>query len=218
MAASTTSSATRRLSEAAHHAQPRVVAAAASLLSAAAEREDLDPFLAHVLEALNRLAASAKTGALAESKSDFDALVRMLDRPEVLAELQPRDPVAAARLRGLWLQREILAAEGGSISAQTLGDALGISRQAVDKRRKRGALIGLSLGRRGYAYPVWQIGLPGLESVLGELEGLDPWTQAAYLLAPNRWLEGASPLDALREEKLDDVLAAARLYGEQVAA
>ena len=218
MSAIATPSATRCLSRAAHHAPPRVVAAATSLLNAASERQDLDPFFAQVVEALARLAGAPDTSALAASESTFDALVRMLDRPELLAELQPRDPLAAARLRGLRLQREILAAEGGSVSGQTLAEALGITRQAVDKRRKRGTLIGLSLGRRGYAYPVWQIGLSGLEDVLAELTGLDPWTQAAYLLAPNRWLEGQAPLDALRAGKLEALLAAARLYGEQVAA
>jgi hypothetical protein len=218
MSTATTSLATRRLSEAAHQAPPRVVAAATSLLDVAREREDLDSFFAHVLEALTRLASTPGTGALTASESTFDALVRMLDRPEVLAELQPRDPLAAARLRGLRLQRDILAAEGGSVAAQALADALGITRQAIDKRRKRGALIGLSLGRRGYAYPVWQIGLAGLEDVLAALKDFDPWTQAAYFLAPNRWLEGETPLNALRAGRLDAVLAAARLYGEQVAA
>ncbi len=217
-AASTTQLATKRLSEAAQHAPPRVLAAAASLLSVAREREDLDPFLANVLEALTRLAKTQDAGALDGTTSAFDALVRMLDHPEVLAELRPRDPLAPARLRGLCLQQEIFGAEGGSCSAQALADALGMTRQAVDKRRKRGTLIGLNLGRRGYAYPVWQIGLAGLEDVLAELKGLDPWTQAAYLLAPNRWLDGESPLNALRAGRLAAVLAAARLFGEQVAA
>src|SRR4029079_15271371 len=106
----------------------------------------------------------------------------------VLAELQPRDPLAPARLRGLRLQQEILAAEGGTCSAQSFADTLRMTRQAIDKRRKRGALVGLNLGRCGYAYPVWQIGLAGLEEVLAELRNLDPWTQVAYMLAPNRWL------------------------------
>ena len=74
------------------------------------------------------------------------------------------------------------------------------------------------MGRRGNAYPVWQIGLPGLEEVLTELRDRDPWTQAAYMLAPNRWFDGETPLHALRVGKRNAVLAAARLYGEQVAA
>ncbi len=209
---------TKRLSEAANGAPPRVVAAATSLLNAASERKELDPFFAQVLEALARLADAADTCSLVAADSTYDALVRMLDRPEVLAELRPRDPLAPARLRGLRLQQEILAAEGGSCSAQALADALGITRQVIDKRRKRGTLIGLSLGKRGYAYPVWQIGLAGLEQVLAALRDLDPWTQAAYLLAPNRWLDGETPLRALRDGEIDRVLAAARIYGEQIAA
>ena len=206
------------LGEAVHGASSRVVAAATSLLNAAHEREELEPFIAQVLEALARLADAPDTRSLVAADSTYDALVRMLDRPEVLAELRPRDPLAPARLRGLRLQQEILAAEGGSCSAQALAGALGITRQAIDKRRKRGALIGLSLGRRGYAYPVWQIGLAGLERVLAELRDLDPWTQAAYMLAPNRWLDGETPLSALRGGEIERVLAAARLYGEQIAA
>jgi hypothetical protein len=31
-----------------------------------------------------------------------------------------------------------------------------MSRQAVEKRRKAGRLIGVSLGRRGFGYPAWQ--------------------------------------------------------------
>jgi hypothetical protein len=219
MATTTTpQSATKRLNDAALQAPPHVVVAATSLLDAAREREDLDVFFASILEALTRLAKAPDTRALIATESTFDALVRMLDRPEVLAELRPRDPLAAARLRGLRLQQEIMAAEGGSISGRQLADVLGITRQAVDKRRKRGALIGLSLGRRGYAYPVWQIGLTGLEDVLAELKELDPWTQAAYMLARNRWLDGETPLDALRAGNLEAALAAARMYGEQVAA
>jgi hypothetical protein len=205
-------------SEVAPTASPRTLAAATSLLDVAQEQPELDAFLSRVLDALTRLASAPDAQSLAGTASTYDALVRMLERPEVLAELQPRDPLAPARLRGLRLQQEILSAEGGACSAQALADALGITRQAIDKRRKRGALIGLSLGRRGYAYPVWQIGLTGLEGVLAELLDLDPWTQAAFMLAPNRWLDGESPLHALRAGKRDAVLSTARMYGEQVAA
>jgi hypothetical protein len=79
-------------------------------------------------------------------------------------------------------------------------------------------MIGLSFGRRGYAYPVWQADLDGLEEVLAELRELSPWTQAEFMLAPNRWLAGASPLDALRNGDREGVLEAARHYGEQIAA
>jgi hypothetical protein len=206
------------LNDAAAEAPPRTVAAAARLLGAAAERNELDHFFAHALNALVLIANASDTRSLLDVDSDYGALLRALDQPELLAALEPRDPLAPARLRGLRLQQELLTAEGGTSSAQAVADALGITRQAIDKRRKRGALIGLSLGRRGYAYPVWQIGLDGLEAVLAELRDLDPWTQTAFMLAPNRWLAGETPLEVLRRGNRDAVLQAARLYGEQIAA
>jgi len=208
----------QRLSDAADAAPPRTVAAATRLLGTATKRVELDAFFAHALDALVQIAESSDAKALVEVDSGYGALLRALDRPEVLEVMQPREPLAGARLRGLQLQREILAAEGGTAPARELADALGVTRQAIDKRRKRGALIGLNLGRRGFAYPVWQIGLTGLEETLGELRHLDPWTQTAWMLAPNRWLDDERPLDALRRGDRDAVLQAARLYGEQIAA
>ena len=38
------------------------------------------------------------------------------------------------------------------------------------------------------------------------------------MLAPNRWLDGETPPSALRRGERDAVIAAARMYGEQVAA
>ena len=71
---------------------------------------------------------------------------------------------------------------------------------------------------RGYAYPVWQVGLEGLGAVLAELAEYDPWTQTLFMLSANPWLEGETPLVALRRGQRDAVLAAARLYGQQTAA
>lgn len=213
-----TSTQAQRLSAVAREAPTQTVLAATRLLGAAVERNDLDQFFAQVMNALAQIADASDTGLLTAADSSDNALLRLLERPELLAAIEPCDSLAPARLRGLALKRQLLAAEGGVVSARALGQALGISRQAVDKRRKRGALIGLSLGRRGYAYPVWQIDLPGLTDILAELRDLDPWSQTAFMLAPNRWLDGASPLSMLRQGDVAHVLAAARMYGEQVAA
>jgi hypothetical protein len=88
----------------------------------------------------------------------------------------------------------------------------------VDKRRLAGKLIGIDLGKRGYAYPVWQIGLNGMDAVLAELDEVDPWTQALFMLSANNWLNGETPLAMLRRGEVEEVLNAARLYGEQTAA
>ena len=150
--------------------------------------------------------------------TDLEELIEVVGRPEVLADFRRRDPLAAARLRGLQAKKHLLEAEGGVVSGRELAQAIGITRQAVDKRRLAGKLIGIDLGKRGYAYPVWQIGLHGMDAVLAELEEVDPWTQALFMLSANNWLNGETPLAALRQGELDEVLNAARLYGEQTAA
>jgi hypothetical protein len=207
-----------RLAATAQDAPPKVVAAATRLLHVATDRREGDRVLADVLDMLADATENAEAGALGHAESGYELLWRLLEQPEALAALRPRDPLASARLRGLRLKRQILEAEGGTVTAEALAGALGMSRQAVDKRRRRGALIALSLGKRGLAYPVWQVGLDGLPAVLRELHDLDPWTQAAFMLAPNRWLDGETPLTLLRRGEREGVVAAARLYGEQVAA
>lgn len=196
-----------RLSEAARHAPIETVDAAAQALGSVAKHRDRSDFVTWILR------------ILAENEvADLDDLIAVLARPEALGDLRRRDPLAPARIRGVRAKRQLLEAEGGAVSGRELAQALGITRQAVDKRRLRNALIGIDLGKRGYAYPVWQVGLAGLDTVLAELAEYDPWTQTLFMLSANPWLEGETPLAALRRGERDAVLAAARLYGEQTAA
>jgi hypothetical protein len=197
----------RRLNDAAQHAPIDAVEAAAQTLGVLVTHRERSTFVTWVLRTL-----------VENEISDLEELVDVLGRPEVLADLRCRDPLAAARLRGLRAKKQLLEVEGGVVSGRELAHALGITRQAVDKRRLAGKLIGIDLGKRGYAYPIWQIGLNGLEAVLTELAELDPWTQALFMLSANSWLNGETPLTTLRRGELDEVLDAARLYGEQTAA
>lgn len=107
------------------------------------------------------------------------------------------------------------------LSAAKAAGILTISRQAVEKRRKAGRLIGVSLGRRGFGYPLWQFSergtLPYLETILEELKEDDTWTKLVFFTTPNGALSGRRPLDALRSGEVEKVLAVARMYGEQGA-
>ncbi|MCA9878662.1 MAG: hypothetical protein KC442_12800 [Thermomicrobiales bacterium] len=208
----------KQLTELAKSAPERTVAAAARVLTAATEQRSLDPFISHVLNVLVEVTSSSNADTTRSGEAGRIALVKLLEHPDMLPGLQSMDPLAAARLRGLAVKRHLLEMEGGSVSGQRMASLLGISRQAVDKRRKRGTLIGLDLGRRGYAYPVWQVELPGLEAVLAQLGELGPWAQAGFFLAPNAWLDDRPPLLALRAGEKDAVIRAASLYGEHVAA
>jgi hypothetical protein len=155
-----------------------------------------------LLKGLATPAEAPKNGAQACRETD-----RLLDR---------------ARLRGLLEREALLSAEGGTVSGATAARLLGISPQAVYKRRKAGKLIALTLGRRGLAYPVWQFDrggtLSGLEAVLAELHEHDAWMQAAFMLGANVRLEGRTPLEELRRGDLNSVLRAARVFGEHGAA
>jgi hypothetical protein len=159
--------------------------------------------------------------AALKAPTEFETILNALERPEVAASVRDQDPLAAARLRGIEAKRRILTEDGGLLSAEKVGDILTMSRQAVEKRRKAGRLIGITLGRRGFGYPAWQFTergtLPHLETVLDALRKHDAWTKLVFLTTENAALNGRKPVDALRAGQWEEVVAAARIYGEQGA-
>lgn len=214
------------LDEAVQKASPRVVEAAARVMLSASTGAGKTAFLLRALTSLARLTEEAGERALGDAagaSSDYEVLLRALEEPSVLTALRAENPLALARLRGLQYRERLLQSEGGTISVAYVASILGLTRQAVDKRRRMGRLIGLNTGRRGYVYPIWQFGpdgsvLPGLELVLAELRGHDPWMQVAFMLNANTRLSGETPLAELRRGHVEEVRRAARAYGEQGAA
>src|SRR5260370_35150942 len=101
-----------------------------------------------------------------------------MDRSDILTRLLPQstsdDPLLAARRRGLKRKKQMLEASGGALSSEQVAKVLGISRQAVDKRRSSNQLLALTQGRRGYRYPSFQFEdgktIQGLEEVLYQLK------------------------------------------------
>jgi hypothetical protein len=156
-----------------------------------------------------------------KAPTEFDTILHALERPEVAAAVRNQDPLAMARLRGIDAKRRMLTDEGGILSAEKVGEVLTISRQAVEKRRKAGRLIGVSLGRRGFGYPAWQFSergtLPGLEVALDALKPHDAWTKLVFFTSENAVTDGKKPLDVLRSGDIEKVVAAAQTYGEQGA-
>jgi hypothetical protein len=131
-------------------------------------------------------------------------------------------PLAKAHLRGLVAMREILNSDGGSLTATEAAEHLGITRQAVDKRRKAGQLLALELPKRGMHYPAWQFAdegvLPGLVETLAALREHDSWAQARFFVSGNLRLGGRRPVDLLRRGKIEPVLGAAQTFGLHGAA
>ena len=177
------------------------------------------------LRAVTKAIANSPIQALAEAASastDVEVLVRALQQPDTIETLKSDDPLGPARLRGLREREKLLEVEGGTLSADHVAKHLGITRQAVNKRRQQGALVGLDAGRHGYLYPAWQFvregTIPDLEPALQTLKGHDPWMQHIFMVSGNTRLTDRTPLDALRQGLLDDVLTAARALGEHGAA
>jgi len=182
-------------------------------------------FLSRALNALTGLAQELPKERIDEAsaaRTDYMVLVEALTAPSLATQLAAEDPLTAARLRGVERQQSLVDKSGGVLKGEKAAELLGISRQAVDKRRRQGRLIGLTQGRRGYAYPVWQFEggktLANLEKVLDRLQDHDPWMQLTFFLNANDRLDGSSPLDMLRSGKVEPVLEAAASYGEHGAA
>ena len=202
------------------------------------ERAAADPLVAAFLRrtgrALERVARAMPRRRLAEAvgaESDAAVLYRTLLEPAAIVEGLVAggdddaggDPLAAARLRGARMRRELLAAEGGALTAGRTAALLGISTQAVNKRRKAGALLGLDVGGTRFLYPAFQFTaggvLPGLREALAALAAVeDPWTRANFLLTGDPRLGGRRPLDVLREGDIAAVQAAAAADGRQIGA
>jgi biotin operon repressor len=191
----------------------------------AAENTKYPLFVTRAVNAVTELVHELPKERLEEAttaRSDYLVLLGALATPLVAAKMAAKDPLAAARLRGVERQQSLLKESGGVLSGEQVAKILGISRQAVDKRRRQGHLIGLTQGKRGYAYPAWQFEggrtLTNLEKVLDGLRSHDPWMQLAFFVNGNDRLNGRSPLELLRAGEQEAVLQAAESYGEQGAA
>lgn len=204
-------------------AQPAAVEAAVEVLRAGRE-EAHAVLLGRAVRLLSRsVSALDRDEALsaAAAGSDLEALVDALD--DALTRSGAGDvPYARVRMRGLLARRRLLDAEGGVVPGESVAQLLGVTRQAVQKRRTRGQLLAVPVGARRYLYPLWQFNdqgktLPGLEETLAALAGHDPWIQLAFFLGRDARLGGETPLQSLRHGDREAVLAAAASFGEHGA-
>jgi len=181
----------------------------------------LTRWLTTATDALSRVSRS-KLGEAAAASTNVEAVLRVLEAPEMLNPIAPDLILAAARARGLEARQQLLNVEGGPWTAEQVASYLRVSRQSVDKRRKAGRLLALTVGRRGYLYPSWQFTrqgiLSGWETVLTVLAPHDAWSQMIFMLSPNDRLDNKRPIDALRQGKVDNVKTAASVFGEHGAA
>jgi hypothetical protein len=179
-----------------------------------------DAFRARAGHAIEQIAKSASIEVLADALSastDFDAIVRVMRDPTAFPTAIAPDPLTDALARGVAVREHLAVKAQGLLSADEAGQVLGgISRQAVDKRRRAGQLLAVKRAN-DWRYPARQFKssgetVPGLGSVLEILDNLDPWAVLDVLLAEDDALDGMSPLEALQQggHRQEQVLRLAR--------
>ena len=165
------------------------------------------------MDALSRISTQASLESLAEAlaaTTDVGALARVLGDADVLgAAVSALEPLAPLIARNAEHRLELLSESGGALSAGEVGDLLGITRQAVDKRRRANGLLAL---RRGgdWRYPRAQFDetahevLDGVSKVVEAFAEAGPWVTLDFLLAPDDLLDGRSPIEVLRTDGWSD--------------
>ncbi|HEX4602221.1 MAG TPA: hypothetical protein VH116_12560 [Gemmatimonadales bacterium] len=174
--------------------------------------------VAHVLE---DLAAKAPREVLEQALGEPDAVsgvAALVSRFVAMGSTVAADPLLDAVARGIRVKAQLLKAAGGTWSAPQVAAALGLSRQAIDKRRTRHALLAVPSGSGDYLYPRCQFTaagvIPDLDRVLSAFRVRDPWTQLSALLTPATTLRGARPVDALAQGDVEGAAAAVRSIGD----
>ena len=178
--------------------------------------------LLRVVQTLEEDLSNTRIDEVASAATDYDAILEALHASPRIGRLISEDPFAAAKMRGLKRKQQMMEQAGGTLSSEGVADVLGITRQAIDKRRAANQLLALTQGKRGYVYPRFQFDegrtLQGLQEVLEEIKTLDSWMQLIFFTTANERLEGMTPIDYLREGDVARVVQAARGYGDQGAA
>jgi hypothetical protein len=198
---------------------------------AASERTGQDP---HAVTALRTVAELLDRGAVT-AKQVVDNLlaggVRTAQAAELmraLAEALPassrgadiddfvwgpkpsrKDTAAARATMGASREEMMRRALEGALSRAEAAQWLGITPQAVSKRRESMALTALHRGREWY-FPRWQFTdddtLPGLHELVQRYPGT-ALALAIWATTPNAQLDDETPADYMRDRGVQDVLA-----------
>lgn len=179
--------------------------------------------LLRVMRVLAGAIADAPTEALegtASSASDLGAIATFLVEMSPTLDASETEPLALALLQGATAKRDLERAAGGMAGAEEVATVLGISRQAVDKRRRAESLLAVASPSKDWWYPRAQFSaqgepLPGLDRVLRAFRVTDPWMRLDALLARDPALGGRSAFEALASGEVDPVIRAVAAFGDQ---
>lgn len=165
------------------------------------------------------LVAGRILNRVGESPPDLEPekqeLVRDLTRGRFISVAERFALEASALERSFEMRRSLLQ---DAMSATDVARILGISRQSVHERAKKGALLAV-LDRGSLRFPPWQFDPQGsggaIEGLPEVLQCLDtsPLGKVSWLTKSNPYFEGRTLLDLLKYGERKQVLEAARAVG-----
>ncbi|API55883.1 DNA-binding protein (plasmid) [Rhizobium leguminosarum] len=161
-------------------------------------------FLRRATSALERISANVPAKDLADALSaptDAGSLAQLLSRSDMVGSaINDLDPLVPALARNVEHRQNLVERAGGTMSAEDAGRILGISRQAVDKRRRAGTLLAVREGS-DWRYPLCQLDqgevIAGISDVVRGFAAAGPWIALDFLLASDTALGGRTALQAL---------------------
>ena len=181
--------------------------------------------VAEVVERAIRAVAQAVSGLAAGER----LRLKKVSTAELLTSLAARtaqdegDEFAQARLRGLEVWQKLREASGGFLAGADVAAMLQMTPAAVHKRYKAHQLLGIREEKRRISYPALQFSdgrvvehLPEVLELLAARH-IDDRAQLRFLAGSHSRLSGRTPVGALRDGDVSQVLAAARAFGEHGA-
>ena len=130
-------------------------------------------------------------------------------------------PLETAIKRGEEAKKRFLSKQGGALNNIEACRVLGCSLLELETMRRNHQVLGLSVNEE-LVYPAWQFiegkVSSGLDKVLAALKEDGAWTQVIFLLTGDIRLDGAIPLEKLKEGEIDQVVWAAKCCGSHIAA
>jgi hypothetical protein len=110
----------------------------------------------------------------------------------------------------------LLTEEGGCEEADDVAARLNVTEEEIHSRVQRGLILAVVKSESEAEFPIWQFidgeVLNGLPQVLAALSEHNDLAKLRFFLSGNHLLGGDSPLGALREGRIEDVVKAAELY------
>ena len=162
--------------------------------------------------------------AFSEQLAQYDPTGAIVARSDDLTAMARDAARRVLETASTWVEHLGSFYDSGGVAALLSRTATPISRQAVHKRR---GLLALTTGSGQVVYPAFQFEgrrpVPGLAAVLDELPEavVSRWTVASWLVSAEAELEGARPIDVLRDQGPEGraaVLSAAQRWSARLSA